>query len=396
MVDFALTDAQRALVGEVRRFLRERVLPYEADPRWGAHGPDDALRSELQALAREAGLLAPHLPPEYGGRGLSHRDRALVFEAAGYSPLGPTAMNIMAPDEGNMHLLLEVASEEQKETWLRPLARGEIRSCFLMSEPGGAGADPSLLSTVAEPVSRGRFRVSGRKWFITGAAGAKLGILMANVPDVGATMFLVPMDAPGIRLVRRQQTLDRSFTGGHWEVAIDGLEVVEDQILGELGQGFRYAQLRLAPARLTHAMRWLGGAVRAQEIALDYATRRRAFGVEIGAHEGVGFMLADNEIDLRTARLWIWEVAWRLDRGEKARHESSMAKVVASEALFRVLDRCMQILGGLGVSDDTPIARLFLEMRAFRVYDGPSEVHRYAIARRLLREARERAGAGAP
>ncbi len=394
MIDFAPTPEQEALGEEVRRFVTERILPYERDRRWGAHGPSEALRRELLALARQAGLVAPHLPPEYGGRGLDHVGRAIVFEAAGYSPLGPTAMNIMAPDEGNMHLLLEAATEEQKRRWLVPLAAGEIRSCFLMTEPDGAGADPMLLSTRAEPEGEG-FVISGRKWLITGAGGAAFGIVMAEVPGRGATMFLTPMDAPGIRLVRLLDTIDSSFTGGHYEIELDGLRVGSDQVLGEVGEGFRYAQIRLAPARLTHCMRWLGGAVRAQEIARDYAARRRAFGRPIGEHEGVGFMLADNEIDILQARHWIWYAAWILDRGGKGRHETSLAKVAVSEALYRVLDRCVQILGGLGVTDDTVVARLFQDIRAFRIYDGPSEVHRWAIARRCLGGARRDEGKGA-
>ena len=387
MIDFSPTPEQEALREEVRAFVETRILPYERDPRWGRHGPSEALRRELLALAREAGLVAPHLPPEYGGRGLDHVSQAILFEAAGYSPLGPTAMNIMAPDEGNMHLLIKAATPEQKARWLAPLAAGEIRSCFLMTEPDGAGADPMLLSTRAEPDGDG-FVIHGRKWLITGAGGAAFGIVMADVPGRGATMFLTPMDAPGIRLLRLLDTIDSSFTGGHYEIALEGLRVGRDQVLGEVGEGFRYAQIRLAPARLTHCMRWLGGAVRAQEIARDYAARRRAFGRPLGEHEGVGFMLADNEIDIAQARHWIWYAAWILDRGEKGRHETSLAKVAVSEALFRVLDRCVQILGGLGVTDDTVVARLFQDIRAFRIYDGPSEVHRWAIARRCLRGTR--------
>ncbi len=385
MIDFSLTPQQEALREEVRGFVAERILPFERDPRWGFHGPSEVLRRELLAAAREAGLVAPHLPSAYGGRDLDHVSQAIVFEAAGYSPLGPTAMNIMAPDEGNMHLLLKAGTEEQKRRWLVPLAAGDIRSCFLMTEPGGAGADPTLLSTRAERRGDG-FVIHGRKWLITGAGGAAVGIVMADVPGEGATLFLTPMDAPGIRLVRLLDTIDSSFTGGHYEIELDGLEVTRDQVLGEIGEGFRCAQIRLAPARLTHCMRWLGGAVRAQEIARDHAAVRTAFGRPLGEHEGVGFMLADNEIDIVQARHWVWYAAWVLDRGGRGRHETSLAKVAVSEALYRVLDRCVQILGGLGVTHDTVVARLFQDIRAFRIYDGPSEVHRWAIARRCLRQ----------
>ncbi|GAB5467797.1 MAG: acyl-CoA dehydrogenase family protein [Rhodospirillales bacterium] len=385
MIDFSPSPQQQALAEEVRSFVKEKIVPYESDPRWGSHGPNDELRRELNAEARQAGLLSVHVEPEYGGRGLSHVENALVFTAAGYSPLGPGALHCNAPDEGNIHLLSQVATPAQKERWLKPLATAETRSCFLMTEPEGAGADPSLLATEALPQDGG-YRITGRKWFITGAEGASLGIVMAQVPDKGATMFLTDMTAPGIALARQQNTLDATFTGGHYEVTLKEVFVPEDQVLGSVGEGFRYAQVRLAPARLTHCMRWLGAAERAHDIASAYAARRRAFGKALGDHEGVGFQLADNEMELTQSRLWIWYTAWMLDRGEKARHESSMSKVAVSEALFRIVDRCVQILGGVGVTHDTVVAQLFNDIRAFRIYDGPSEVHRWAIAKRIMRQ----------
>ena len=385
MIDFSPTPEQQALADEVRAFVKERIVPYEKDPRWSGHGPTDELRRELNEEARKAGFLSVHVKPEYGGRGLGHLENALVFTAAGYSPLGPVAIHCNAPDEGNIHLLTEVASPAQKERWLKPLAKAEIRSCFLMTEPEGAGADPSLMATEALPAAGG-FRISGRKWFITGAEGAGMGIVMATVPEKGATMFLTDMDAPGIRLERQQDALDSTFTGGHYEILLEDLFVPEDAVLGAVGEGFRYAQVRLAPARLTHCMRWLGAAERAHEIASAYAARRRAFGKPLVEHEGVGFMLADNEMELLQCKLWIWYTAWLLDRGEKARHESSMSKVAVSEALFRIVDRCVQVLGGLGVTRDTVVGQLFNDIRAFRIYDGPSEVHRWAIAKRILRQ----------
>jgi acyl-CoA dehydrogenase len=200
-------------------------------------------------------------------------------------------------------------------------------------------------------------------------------------------MFLTPMDAPGIVIERVLDTLDQFMSGGHAVIRLDGLRLPEDAVLGRVGEGFRYAQVRLAPARLTHCMRWLGAARRAHDIAADYARRRTAFGRPLGEHEGVGFMLADNEMDLHTSRLVIWHTAWLLDQGHRAGHESSMAKVICSEAIWRVVDRSVQILGGLGITDDTIVARLWREVRPFRIYDGPSEVHRWSIARRVLRGA---------
>src|SRR5271166_6025586 len=239
----------------------------------------------------------------------------------------------------------------QKEEWLRPLAAGESRSCFMMTEPApGAGSDPSMLRTTARRDDVPVADEGGRDSHRTGAR------------------HLGPVHG------RRS----RGRPAGRFTVP-------ESAVLGRVGAGFRYAQVRLAPARLTHCMRWLGAACRAHDIAADYARRRTAFGKPIGEHEGVGFMLADNEMDIHQSRLVIWHAAWVLDRGERGAHESSMAKVICSEAIWRVVDRSIQILGGLGITDDTIVARLFREIRPFRIYDGPSEVHRWSIARRVLR-----------
>ena len=369
-----------------RDFIRMRIVPLERDPRQTRHGPTDEFRRELNALADADGLLAPHVSPEWGGLGLGHVGKAIVFEEAGYSLLGPLAMNISAPDEGNMHLLEAVGSAEQKERWLRPLARGEVRSCFCMSEPApGAGSDPAALKTKA--VQDGNhWVIDGEKWFITGADGAGFAIIMAAGEDGRATMFLADMATPGIEVVRAMDSLDQGFPGGHAVVRFHGLRVPAADILGEPGKGFRYAQVRLAPARLTHCMRWLGAARRAHEIASGYARTREAFGQALGHHEGVGFMLADNEMDIRMARLAIWHTAWVLDRGERGGTESSMAKVVCSEAIWRVADRCVQVMGGQGVTGETLVERIFREVRGFRIYDGPSEVHRWSLARRIMQQ----------
>lgn len=392
-MDLSIPPAIAELAGQVDRFVRETVVPYEADPRWGPHGPDDALRVELNDLARDAGVFAPHAPLEFGGRGLSHVGQAAVFEAAGYSMLGPIALHCAAPDEGNTHLLDVVASPEQRERFLRPLATGAARSCFCMTEPPpGAGSDPGQLRTTARRDGNG-WVIDGDKWLITGAEGAAFAIIMAKVVggegDGRATMFMADMREPGIRIERTLDTLDASFTGGHAVVKLEGLRLPADSILGEVGEGYRYAQVRLAPARLTHCMRWLGSALRAQEIATDFANRRTAFGKPLGEHEGVSFQLADNAMDIHVARLTTRHAAWVLDQGHPGGHESSMAKVICSEAIYRVADRCLQILGGLGTTRDTVVERIFRDVRSFRIYDGPSEVHRWAIGRRLLKAAGE-------
>ena len=385
-MDFALSPDLQDLQARTRAFIRDRIIPLESDPRQTRHGPTDAFRRELNALAAEAGLLAPHVGAEFGGLGLNTVGCAVVFEEAGYSLLGPLAMNIFAPDEGNMHLLEVVATAEQKERWLRPLARGEIRSCFCMTEPPpGAGSDPAALSTTA--VKDGNhYVINGVKWFITGADGAGFAIIMAKGEDGNATMFLADMDTPGIEVVRAMNSLDNAFPGGHAVVRFNNLRVPAGDILGEPGKGYRYAQVRLAPARLTHCMRWLGAARRAHHIAAHYASHRELFGQKLVAHEGVGFMLADNEIDIRMSRLAIWHTAWVLDQGARGTTESSIAKVFCSEAIWRVVDRCVQVMGGQGITDETLVERIFREVRGFRIYDGPSEVHRWSVAQRVARQ----------
>ena len=388
-MDFSFTPAQQELQERTRRFIADEVIPLEKDPRQDHHGPHEALRDDLVARARRHGLLTPHASREHGGLGLSHVDKAIVFEEAGYSPLGPVALNIHAPDEGNVHLMEVVATPAQKARWLQPLIDGHIRSCFCMTEPPpGAGSDPAMLQTVAvlnRDEGGDHYVITGRKWFITGATGAGFAIVMARMEDGSATMFLADMAQPEIVIERQIDALDSCFTGGHGVVRFDGLRVPAADVLGELGQGFRYAQIRLAPARLTHCMRWLGQARRAHDVASAYARQRQAFGQALVEHEGVGFMLADNEMDLHSARLAIWHCAWVLDQGHKGRQESSMAKVLCSEAECRVVDRAVQILGASGVSDETIVARIYRDIRAFRIYDGPSEVHRWSMAKAIGR-----------
>jgi len=387
-LNFALPARVNELADKVKTFVRDQIVPYEKDPRWTSHGPTDELRRELNQLARRFGVFAPHAPREYGGAELSHIGRAAVFTAAGYSMLGPVALHCAAPDEGNIHLLDVIANPQQRDRYLKPLATGEGRSCFCMTEPApGAGSDPGQMQTTARRVGN-EWVIDGDKWLITGAEGAAFAIIMAKVVggegDGGATMFLADMPNPAIKIERTLDTMDSSFVGGHAVVKLDGLRLPADAVLGEVGQGFRHAQVRLAPARLTHCMRWLGSAIRAHEIATDYARRRTAFGKPLGAHEGVSFMLADNAMDIHTAQLTIWHTAWVLDKGERGSTESSMAKVICSEAVARVADRSLQILGGLGITRDTVVERFYRDVRAFRVYDGPSEVHRWALGRRIV------------
>lgn len=390
MIDFALSAHQQELRARTEAFVRDTIIPLE-QPGEPARIDDD-FRRELNRLAADAGLLAPHVPTEWGGMGLDHVTMSEVFIAAGYSLLGPLALNCFAPDEGNMNLLAKVATPDQKERWLQPLATGEIRSCFSMTEPSpGAGSDPRSMQTTVEQ-DGDEFVVNGTKWLITGANGAGFTIVMArnigaDQDDDGAgrqaTMLLADMDTPGISVERQVATVDRTYPGGHPVVRFDNVRIPSEHVLGEVGRGFQYAQVRLAPARLTHCMRWHGAAQRAHDIATDYANQRQAFGKPLIDHEGVGFQLADNAIDLHQSRLAIWHTAWLLDQGKDAGQASSMAKVFCSEAQQRVVDRSQQILGGMGFTHETPVAQIASEIRGFRIYDGPSEVHRWSIARRL-------------
>lgn len=380
-------DEARAIAARVTRFVRDVVIGYESRQHAASHGPDEALIRELRGKAREAGLMTPHIRPD--GSHLSHQGVAIVLRAAGLSPLAPVAINVQAPDEGNMFLMGKVATPEQKERFLKPVVSGDVRSAFFMTEPAGengTGSDPSMMRTTARQDGN-HWVINGRKAFITGANGAGVGIIMAKTGDKKATMFLVELPHPQIALERVIDTIDNTMPGGHSILRLDDVRVPADQVLGEIDEGFRYAQVRLAPARLTHCMRWHGAAARAQEIATAYAVKRHAFGKPLIDHEGVGFMLAENMIALQQAELMIDWCAGVLDSGVPGTIESSMTKVAVGEALFQIADRCVQVMGATGVSGDTIVEQVFRETRAFRIYDGPTEVHKWSLAKKIKRDA---------
>jgi acyl-CoA dehydrogenase len=381
-----VSDRARAIGDRVEAFVRDVVAPYESDPRRDHHGcPTDELVDELKEKARAAGVLTPHILAD--GSHLTQVETAFVLQKTGLSPLGPLACNTGAPDEGNMYLLGHVGSPDIKERFLKPLVEGRARSAFFMTEPaaeGGAGSDPSMMQTTCR-LDGNHWIINGRKCFITGADGAKVGIVMAKAEE-GACMFLVDLPDPAIRIEHIPNTIDSSMPGGHATVLIDNLRVPADQMLGQAGEGFRYAQIRLSPARLSHCMRWHGACERAHEIATDYANRRHAFGKPLVDHEGVGFMLAENLIDLKQSELMIRWCAEVLDTGDLGTAESSMAKVAVSEALMRIADRCVQVMGGMGVTDQTIVEQVFREIRAFRIYDGPTEVHKWSLAKKIKRD----------
>jgi len=385
-IDYAVPEEVRELAMRTRAFVDEQCVPAEGVLLDSRHGIPDAERARLQGLAKAAGVFAPTGPTEYGGHALSHTAQAVILEESGRSLLGPIAMNCGAPDEGNILLLDKVATPEQKDRYLGPLVRGEMRSAFAMTEPApGAGADPESLNTSA--VKDGNSWVlNGRKWFITGGVGSGFAIVMART-SAGATMFLVDGSNPGMKVECALETMDIAFSGGHAVIDFEDCRVDESMVLGKVDEGFRYAQIRLAPARLTHCMRWLGAARRTHEHAVAYAGNRQMFGTNLASLGMAQQLIADNEIDIAASRALIWQAAWVLDQHKPGKQETSITKTFVAEAVYRIADRSMQLCGGSGTLLDRPVARIFQEIRPFRIYDGPSEVHRWAIARRASRNA---------
>jgi acyl-CoA dehydrogenase len=386
MIDFTIPPELADVQRRVQEFVREVVLPGEVKV------DDDTFErvvEELRAKAREAGLWNPHLGPQWGGLGLGALGMALVSQECGVSALASLALNCMAPDEGNMHLLEHAATPEQKERYLRPLANAEVRSCFAMTEKDVASSDPTNLRTRA--VRDGdRWVVNGRKWFITGAGGAAFSILVAQTdPEAGRngyTLFLVDSDMPGWNVGREIPTMGpETRGGGHYEVEITDLSLADAQVLGALGQGFALSQVRLGPARLAHAMRWIGVAQRCLDLASQRALEREVFGRRLAEHQAIQWMLADSAIELYASRLMVLHAAWLIETGRDYRQEVSISKVYISEALNRIVDRALQIYGSLGYSTDTPIEAFYRAARAARLYDGASEVHRMVIARNVLK-----------
>jgi acyl-CoA dehydrogenase len=391
-IDFSLSPRVVEWRDRIAGFIAQVVIPREQEA--FEHGVDDDLRRELQSAAKDAGLWAPQAPAELGGGGFSFDEVAVLLEEAGTSLLGPLALNCAAPDEGNIHLLNQIATPDQRERFLAPLIAGDVRSCFAMTEPApGAGSDPQALRTRARR-GEGRWIISGEKHLITGADGAGFAIVMAagGLPDgTGATMFLLDASNPGWKVGDHARTIDATTIGGHCQVLLDDAEVGDEAVLGEPGLGFRYAQVRLAPARLTHCMRWLGAARRAHEIAVARAVGRELFGAPLSELGMAQQLIADNEIDLVAARALLWQTSWQLSQGSRGTEESSRTKVFVSEATSRIVDRAVQLAGGLGTSDELVIGRIYADIRAFRIYDGSTETHKMSIAKRVARRAREAA-----
>ncbi len=390
-MDFTLPARAEDYRARIARFVEDRILPVEADrANWDAHGNiADVPLERLRAEARGEGLWCLQLRPETGGQGLGFVGMAACYEAMNRSLFGPVVFNSAAPDDGNMMVLEKAATEAQRARWLAPIVAGEVRSAFAMTEPApGGGSDPGMMLTKAEKV-QGGWRISGRKWFITGAEVAAHFILMARTSDdarKGLTAFLFDASQPGWKITRRIPIMGPEEHGGHCELVFDGLEVPDDAVLLGLGEGLKLTQMRLGPARLTHCMRWLGLAKRCVEVAQDYAGGRTGFGVRLAERESIRLMLGALAMDIEVGRLLVMRAAWELDQGRYARKEVSMAKVHVANLLHRAADTAIQINGARGYSTDTPLEWIYRYARQARLVDGADEVHRMVLDRALSAE----------
>jgi len=393
-MDFTLSPEIEAIRLRVRAFVEEHVLPLEADPaNFADHEniPHERL-APVREKAKKAGLWAPQAPKEYGGMGLPIVAWAAIYEEAARSIFGPLAIHCMAPDDGNMNLLARAGTPAQKDKWLKPIVDGKVRSAFAMTEPHpGSGSDPDMMLTRA--VKKGdRYIVTGHKWFITGAEGAAHFILMARTSDEprrGLTAFLYHKDQPGWRILRRIPIMGPHEHGGHCEIEYDGLKIPEENILLKVGDGLRVTQIRLGPARLTHCMRWLGFAKRCMEIAQEYVARRDAFGSKLASREGIQIKLGEVAHQIAIGRLLTMHAAWKLDQGDRARKEVSMAKVQVADTLHQAADVAIQLNGARGYSKDTILEWIYRYGRSARLVDGASEVHKMVLARFMREEGRD-------
>lgn len=393
-MDLTLSDALEDLRGRYRAFVEDRIVPLEGDASAFDEHENIALGrlSDLRAQAKAEGLWAPQMPRARGGLGLTVAEMAVCYEEMGRSIFGPVAFNCAAPDDGNMILLEKAATDAQKARWLQPIVDGEVRSTFAMTEPApGAGSDPSAMRTRAER-KNDRWIVNGHKWFITGAGAAQHIILIAKTSDdprKGLTAFLVDRDQPGWTLERRIPIMGPEEHGGHCEIRIENLEVADENRLMEVGDGLKVTQIRLGTARLTHCMRWLGMARRALEVAAPYVETRQSFGSALAEHEGVQWLLGEAAMAIEVGRLLTMQAALKLDSGDFARKEVSMAKIQVSETLHKAIDTAIQLCGALGYSKDTPLEWMYRYARQARLVDGASEVHKMVLARTFLKEGRD-------
>lgn len=393
-MDFSVSDRVLGFRGLVRDFMRKEVHPLEPQLRREGFAALLPQLHRVREKARETGLFAAHLPPEYGGAHLPLTEFAHLSEELGKSPLGHYAFNVQAPDIGNMELILEHGTTEQKERWLRPLARGEIRSCFSMTEPEFAGSNPVWLGTTATR-DGGEWVIRGHKWFASSADGSAFAVCMAVTnPEAKdahrrASMIIVPTGTPGFELVGNLSIMGHRGADwmSHGELMYHGARVPLSNLLGPEGGGFVLAQHRLGPGRIHHCMRWIGICERALDILCQHASSRQlAPGDLLGSRQMVQQWIAESRAEIDAARLLVLHAAWKIERegAPAARQEISIIKFTVARTLQRVLDRAIQALGGLGMTDDTPLAFWYAHERAGRIYDGADEVHISSVARRIL------------
>jgi alkylation response protein AidB-like acyl-CoA dehydrogenase len=401
MIDFSPTPEQEQLRRVTTQIMERHVYPAEAHmaDRPGVTRdvffpgvPDDVLRP-IQERVKSLGLWAPHMPVEVGGMGIGVVGLALMNEIIGRSPLGPVSFGCQAPDAGNCELLHLFATEEQKLEWLGPNVRGEVRSCFSMTEPEVSGADPTGLRTTAV-LDGDEWVINGHKWFTSGALGAAFAIVMAKTePDAPTphdqfSMIIVPLPWPGVT-IRPLRTMGHTFLGGgHCEVRYDNCRVPRRNLLGARGAGFKLAQARLGPGRIQHCMRWLGVASRAMDLMCRHVVGREAFGSALAEKQTVQAWIADSRAETEAARLLTLQAAWKMDQKLDWRADVSLIKFFGAKVLHDVIDRALQAHGAMGISDEIPLESFYREARAARIYDGPDEVHRMVVARRILREYR--------
>ncbi|MBK7861666.1 MAG: acyl-CoA dehydrogenase family protein [Archangiaceae bacterium] len=386
-MNFTLSPELSVLRARVRAFVDAEIIPHESEL---VSDPKRARLEALRAKARADGLWTPHLPRALGGLELGPMGMATLFREMGRSPIGAKIFHCDAPDQGNMDLLLSAATAAQQQRWLQPLVRGEITSAFSMTEPApGAGADPSNLRTAAREVAGG-FELSGAKWYSTGAKNAAFLIVMARTsddPKTGATMFLVDRHAPGVRYERDIPVMAPDVLDHiEGQLTFDKVRLTAADVLGQVGDGFKLAQQRLVPARLTHCMRWLGLATRTLELCKGYLATRLSFGKELARHQAVQLKLAENATAIHAGNLMTFHCAWLLEQGltREARPYSSMAKTHVARLLCQVLDDAIQLHGALGYSEDLPFSTWYRAARAARIADGPDEVHQITIARDFM------------
>ncbi|MCU1268402.1 MAG: acyl-CoA dehydrogenase protein [Acidobacteria bacterium] len=394
MIDFSTPPELEEVRGRITAFMEAHVYPNE-DKVIEHEGLPTSLERELQQKVKDQGLWAPNLPKEFGGMGIGYIGQALVNEIIGRSVIGPRIFGEAAPDAGNAEILIVSANAEQKERYLRPLAAGDVRSCFAMTEPEVAGSDPTGLRTTAERVDD-EWVINGHKWFISGAIGSAFAIVMAVTdaaaePRGRASMIIVPTDTPGFNIIRAVGVMGSGGVGGHCEIRFENCRVPVENLLGQVGEGFKLAQARLGPGRIQHCMRWLGAAQRSFEMMCRYALKRKAFGEPLANKETVQNWIADSAAEINAARLMTLQAAWKMDRGDDARIEISLIKFYGARVLNDVIDRAIQVHGALGYSKDTPLEMFYRDARAARIYDGPDEVHRMVVAQRILKQFKSEA-----